>query len=143
MHICCWIVFLQLYAKMTKCSISQTTEISWGGRGGFLWNLPFIPKFYGHGFAKKKTQKTDHSFMSPVKHGICFWCRTVINWLSTYTSIGTTRHSSERLSLVVSRAVKENSWFGEGRAYYLWTGAAGLYSTTPGFAPHPHTGSGN
>lgn len=92
---------------------------------------------------RENTKNSDHSFMSPVKHGICFWCRTVINWLSTYTSIGTTRHSSERLSLVVSRAVKENSWFGEGRAYYLWTGAAGLYSTTPSFAPHPHTGSGN
>lgn len=111
MHICCWIVFLQHYAKMTKCSSSQITERSLGGRRISMEFALYAEVLWPWFCKKENTKNSDHSFMSPVKHGICFWCRTVINWLSTYTSNGTTRHSPERLSLGVSRAVKENSWF--------------------------------
>ena len=73
-----------------------------------------------------------------------------------FTYNRTTSHSSVRLTLAVSRAAKENSWFlfiylfmylfiylFYSEANCLWTWAAGLHSVTPCFASYPHTGSGN
>lgn len=123
MHIWCWIVFLQPYAKMTKCSISQITEISLGRRRISMEFALYIKVLWPWFCKKRKHQKkSKHYFMSPVKHGICFWCRAVINFLSTYTTNEATRHSSERLILVVSRADKENNWFENVELTVYWHG---------------------
>lgn len=56
MHVCCWIVFLQHYAKMTKYSISQITEISFGGRISMEFAL--YTKVLWPCFWKKRKPKT-------------------------------------------------------------------------------------
>lgn len=61
---------------------------------------------------------------------------------SAYATNETTRHKSERLILVVSRADKENSWFGKVELTVHWHGLQ-VFIVTLCFAPYPHTGSGN
>lgn len=57
MHICCWIVLLQHYAKMTKCSISQITEISWGEGGSISMEFALYTSFAAMVLQKRKHKK--------------------------------------------------------------------------------------
>lgn len=116
-HICCWIGFLQHCAKMTKCSITHITEVSFWGRR-ISMEFALYTKGLWPWFCKRRKHKNlwpqSYTSCGTWEYGMCFWCRTIINWLSTYTSNRTTRHSSVRLSLVRSRSVKENSCFWRG-----------------------------
>lgn len=79
---CCWIVFLQHYAKMTKCSISQITEICFGERG-----ISICPLY--RSFMTMVLQKRKHKKLCPQLYVSCeTWHMFLMpDWLSLPTSV--------------------------------------------------------